>query len=80
MKKKTQKQLIRDAVEAHSDLNIFASVVAALEGGTLSGAAQPDDFKIIAIAQRAQQRCLVRYDRAMNALGHPYGGKSSEVT
>lgn len=73
MKKKTPKQLVKDAVYAHADLNAFAAVVALLEGGIVSADAQPDDFKIIAMAQRAQQRCLSRYDRAMNALGMPYG-------
>lgn len=77
MKPKAEKKLIRDAVEAHADLNVFAAVVALLEGGIVSAGAQPDDFKIIAMAQRAQQRCLARYDRAMNALGHPFGGKSA---
>lgn len=38
--KKTQKQLIQDAIEAHSDLNIFAAIVATLEGGTVSARAQ----------------------------------------
>lgn len=74
-KSKDRKRLIRDVVEAHADLNAFASVVALMEGGIVSSGAQPDDFKIIALAQRAQQRCLARYDHAMNALGHPYGGK-----
>lgn len=73
-KRKSQKQLVQDAVEAHSDLNVFAAVVSMLEGGTVSSSAQPDDFKIIAQCERAQQRCLVRYDAALAALGIPYGG------
>lgn len=75
MTPKRQKQLIREAVEAHSDLNIFAAVVAILEGGTMSAGAQPDDFKLIAMSKLAQDRCLARYDRAMGLLGHPYGAK-----
>lgn len=74
MAKKSRKQLIKEAVEARSDLNIFAAVVAILEGSTVSADAQPDDFRIIGMCQRAQQKCLRRYDRALEALGEPYGG------
>lgn len=55
-------------VQAHTDLNIFAAIVAILEGGTVSADAQPDDFKIIKLCQRAQAKCLRRYDRAHAAL------------
>lgn len=67
MKREPLEQLIKEAAKAHSDLNIFYGVVALLEGGTVSADAQPDDFKIIALAKRAAQRCLVRYDRACTA-------------
>lgn len=68
MKRKTKTELLKDVVEAHTDLNIFAAIVAILEGGTVSARAQPDDFKIIAMSVRAQQRCLARYDKARAAL------------
>lgn len=74
-----QKELIKAAVEAHADLNIFAAVVAILEGGTVSASAQPDDFKVIALCNSAQQKCLRRYDRAIAALGHPYGRVSNNA-
>lgn len=63
---------IREANAAHTDLNIFAAVVALLEGGLVSSGAQPDDFKIIKLAQQAQARCLRRYDDAMARAGAPY--------
>lgn len=65
---RAKNEYVKAAVEAHADLNIFAAVVAMLEGGTVSARAQPDDFKVIALCQRAQQRCLRRYDRALAQL------------
>jgi hypothetical protein len=56
---------------------VFASIVAILEGGTVSANAQPDDFKIIRICQAAQQKALHRYDRACDALGAPYMGRAA---
>lgn len=76
--RKTQKQLVKDAAAAHSDLNIFAAIVEMLEGGTVSSDAEPYDAKVISLCQRAQQQCLRRYDRAMNALGMPYGRHPTE--
>lgn len=75
---RTKRALIKTAAEAYADLNIFAACVAILEGGTVSADAQPDDFKVIALCLKAQQRCLKRYDRAMAALGAPYPEKSYE--
>lgn len=68
MKRKSAKDFIKDAVEAHTDLNIFEAVVAILEGGTVSARAQPYDFRVIALCMRAEQQCLRRYDRAISAL------------
>jgi hypothetical protein len=65
---------IKEAAEAHSDLNIFAGIVALLEGGTLSTDSQDIEFRIIAICQRAQQKCLARFDRSVaKAGGGTYG-------
>lgn len=75
MKRKSTKELVQDAVEAHSDLNIFGAIIAILEGGTVSARAQPDDFRIINLCQKAQTKCLRRYDRALEALGCPYGSR-----
>ena len=58
----------QEMAEAHTDLSVFAAVVALLEGGLLSAGAQPDDFKIIALAKRAQVKCLRRFDRARAKL------------
>lgn len=69
MNQKARRAMIKEAVEAHNDLNIFEAVVAILEGGTVSAGAQPYDFRVIAICKKAQQECLRRYHRAMDALG-----------
>jgi hypothetical protein len=68
MKRKSKAEFLKDATEAHTDINMFAAVVAMLEGGTMSAGAQPDDFKIIALCKRAQQRCLHRFEQAHAAL------------
>lgn len=59
---------LKALVEAHTDLNMFAAVVAMLEGSIVSVSAQPDEFKVIALCQKAQLKCLRRYDRALKAL------------
>ncbi len=67
-KRKTRGDLAEEVAKAHTDLNIFAAIEATLEGGIVSADVQPDDFAIIRICQRAQQRCLRRYDNALAAL------------
>lgn len=64
----TTLQAAEAMARAHTDLNIFAAVVHLLEGGLVSSDSQPDDFRIIAMAQRAQQRCLARHDAAEAVL------------
>jgi hypothetical protein len=73
--KKTAAQWAKEAAVARSDLNIFAAVVALLEGGTVSADANPDDFAVIKRCQSAQQRCLRRYDRALEKLGSAHPGE-----
>ena len=68
MKPKSRVAWAKEAARAHTDLTVFAVIVAILEGGTVSAAAQPDDFKIIRLCQSAQQKCLRRYDQAVDAL------------
>lgn len=77
MTARRQADLLKAVVEAHTDLTVFASIVSILEGGTVSARAQPDDFKIIAMCQRAQQRCLTRYDKARDALSAADGSKAT---
>lgn len=60
-----------EAARAHTDLNIFAAVVSLLEGGHVSSDVQPFDFRIIRLAQQAQQRCLKRYDDAVARANSP---------
>lgn len=67
-KRKTRRDLAKDAAEARSDLNIFYGVIALLEGGTVSARSNPHDFKIIDRCRKASEQCLRRYDRAMAAL------------
>lgn len=65
---------IKEANDAISDLNMFAAIVAILEGGSMSSGSHSDQFRIIKQAQNAQARCMHRYDKAMAALGAPYPG------
>ncbi len=49
----------------HSDLNIFAAIVAILEGGTIYTAnGRVTAARIISTCKAAQQRALQSYDRA----------------
>ncbi len=65
---KEVKAKIREAARAHSDLNIFASVVTILEGGHIY---TPKSFsaveRIIKICRAEQQKRLREYDRAVDA-------------
>lgn len=57
---------IRAAAEAHTNLNVFASIVSILEGGHLYGATSDRTAqRIIEICQAEERRCLARYDRAV---------------
>lgn len=63
---KKSKDHLKEACQAHTNLNIFAAVVSLLEGGHLYGcdndaAAQ----RIIGICKREQDKCLRRYDHAL---------------
>lgn len=71
------RELIKEAAAALSDLNVLASIVAILEGGTVSADVQPTDFKIIKICQAEMNRCLRRFDRACAALGAPYRARAA---
>lgn len=59
-------QHVKEAAEAHTNLNVFASVVSILEGGHLYGAASDRAAqRIIEICKAEQSKCLARYDRAL---------------
>ncbi len=61
---------IKAAAKAHTDLNVFASVVSILEGGhvyTATGRAEAD--AIIRRCKAVQQRLLREYDRNVKAAG-----------
>lgn len=60
----TTQEAAKAMAQAHTDLNVFGAIVELLEGGLVSADVQPDDFRIIDLAKRAQQRCLRRYDEA----------------
>lgn len=54
------------AMRAQSELNIFAAIVAILEGGTISGS-NTASARIIKICQAEQQRQLKLMDKAVAA-------------
>lgn len=63
---KTREQHIKDAAEAHTNLNTFAVVVSVLEGGNICGYSAAAE-RIIKICLREQQLYLEKYDRAVSA-------------
>lgn len=59
---------IKMAAEAHTNLNVFASVVSILEGGHLYGAySDRAAQRIIKICKSEQDKCLARFDKARAA-------------
>lgn len=71
-KKRTVTTLVKDAAEAHSNLNLFASIVSLLEGGHLysnCSASATAAERIILICHIEEQRQLRMYDRAVAMIG-----------
>jgi hypothetical protein len=68
MAKAKRDDLMAAMTEAHTDLVVFESIIAILEGGTVSARVQPYDFKVIALCKKAQQQSLKQFDRAREAL------------
>ncbi len=69
MSDEERKRAVSAAAEAHTNLNIFASLVTILEGGHLTGAndvvGHAAQDRIIRICQSEQSRWLRKYDAAM---------------
>jgi hypothetical protein len=60
---------LKEAAEAHTNLNVFASIVSILEGGHLYGCHSDGTAqRIIEICKAEQSKCLARYDRARAAV------------
>lgn len=58
---------VKEAAEAHTNLNVFASVVSILEGGHLYGATSDRAAqRIIELCKAEQSKCLAQFDRARN--------------
>lgn len=56
---------VMEAARAHTNLNVFASVVSILEGGHLYGATSDRAAqRIIELCKAEQAKCLARFDRA----------------
>jgi hypothetical protein len=57
---------IEDAVRAHTDLNMFAAAEELVSSDSFMSADSYDDAQQIArLCQRAQQKCLARFDKAV---------------
>lgn len=63
---------IKAANSAHTDLCLFDTIRPMVEGGGFSPGSQADQFVIVKACNRATQKCLDRYDRAMARAGAPY--------
>ena len=61
-------KLTRAAMDAHSNLNIFAAIAAILEGGVIYGGDNAAAKKIIGICLKEQQRLLTLQDKAVAAI------------
>jgi hypothetical protein len=55
--------LVKEASQAHCDLNIFYAVIAILEGGTLSAERHDAVRRIITICKSESAKCLTKFDR-----------------
>jgi hypothetical protein len=67
-KRRSTKELLKQATEAHTDLNVFYGVISLMEGGLLGPDSYEDAERIIAICKSTSQKCLRRYDKAVAAL------------
>jgi hypothetical protein len=56
---------MKDAMEAHTNLNVFASIQAILEGGCVYGGENKAAKQIIKICLAEQQRQLKLMDKAL---------------
>lgn len=66
---KTAAQWASEAAEAHTNLNVWHTIIAILEGGTLYGGRGQDSASMIVnICQAEAQKELAVYDRAIRRL------------
>jgi hypothetical protein len=66
---KTAAQWAKEAAEAHTNLNVWHTLIAILEGGTLYGGRGQDSASmVINIAKAETQKELSVYDRAIGKL------------
>lgn len=62
------------AAEAHTNLNVYGSVIALLEGGAIYGGRSGPAQRIIDQCKRAQRNELDRYDAARKSIARLGGG------
>lgn len=74
------KDWVVEAAQAHSNLNLYASIVSLLDGGHLYGANDETgcaaQLRIIRTCQSEQARWLRRYDRARKWAAKVAGDRS----
>jgi len=66
---KKQREWCREAAIARCDLNTLYSVIAILEGGTISADCQTTINRIIKACKAESGKCLTRYDHAIAQIG-----------
>ncbi|MET4197316.1 chorismate mutase [Bradyrhizobium sp. LA8.1] len=72
---KQKRDYVKEVADAHTNLNVFASIVSVLEGGHLYGCHSDRTVqRIIEICKAEQYRCLKRFDRARIALSNGHQG------
>lgn len=66
--KSKRQQALEEAAKAHADMNIFAAVQALMEHSLVSSACHQREAQIVRICKSEQQKCLQRYDAAIEKL------------
>jgi hypothetical protein len=73
-----KKDYVKEAAQAHSNLNIWAAVQALMEHSLLYGGhAQKAESKVVEIAKREQQKEFKRYEKARRDV---YNGQEDLVS
>lgn len=70
---------VKEAMNAQTNLNVFASIAAILEGGCVFGGPNKAADRIVAICKTEQQRQLRIMDAARAKADNQKGGLSAHV-
>lgn len=69
MKRVDRDYWMREAVNAHTDLVLFNTIIAMVESGDFSSDSQVEQFSVVRSCKRGMAKSLARYDRARAKAG-----------